>query len=428
MNPYKDYEKWDCAVLNHQDIATAVASFKQDGIHSIKSPQSESEAAVLDILVAGGMARSDVNYFLVTFTGAVGPSLRSTSSPPYFSGRGIAGKLNIPMIAFADPSLASKAKIGLAWYAGSEDYVSLVDDIREVVHAAAVLWKKTPIFIGGSGGGYASLQVCSLLNLPNYCVVWNPQTAISRYHRGHAENYLKASHPSRYAEAKRLKVEPTIANLNALPSSNSAILDELPAIHSVSESSHVLYLQNAHDKFHLKNHAGPYFKGEKIIEASENLYFSSTRNIALYVGNWGPGHTPIPAAGLLSILNSIIAGSTLPYVACNFANAREYALNRRLGLLASANISSSMVQFSRKDSEDGSVEIEVIPDVKLGKKEDFTYAFFPCQDDVKLESRWYTASPVAALSKELAASSTHLLVFLQDLMGNKKSFRYNLKA
>src|SRR5699024_2072505 len=85
-----------------------------------------------------------------------------------------------PVVAFADPTLDMSRELRLGWYLGNEE----LDLHRSIANAVRVLAEqlgvKNIVLQGGSGGGFAALQVGS--RIPgSHVVAANPQTDLRRY-------------------------------------------------------------------------------------------------------------------------------------------------------------------------------------------------------------------------------------------------------
>lgn len=85
-----------------------------------------------------------------------------------------------PVAAFADPTLDLSAELRLGWYLGSED-VDLPQSIATSIHSIAATTGATKIVLqGGSGGGFAALQVGALIP-GSHVIAMNPQTDLRQY-------------------------------------------------------------------------------------------------------------------------------------------------------------------------------------------------------------------------------------------------------
>lgn len=97
-------------------------------------------------------------------------------------------------IYFGDPTIHLSDKLGLAWYTGWKEidvYPIIAEWVEKAAHASGA---KKIIFVGSSGGGFASLQISALIP-ESMAVPLNPQTAIWKYQPegalGYARNYIK---------------------------------------------------------------------------------------------------------------------------------------------------------------------------------------------------------------------------------------------
>ncbi|MDJ0321716.1 acyltransferase [Pseudarthrobacter sp. PS3-L1] len=117
---------------------------------------------------------------LVSFHGALN---RTTQEIPRFERLNTLLKLNKSIICFSDPALYLAGDLELAWFTGWSDF-----NVQEV--AADVLRRLLKaisgthlVLTGSSGGGFAALQVSSLIP-GSVAVAFNAQTAIHYYMNG----------------------------------------------------------------------------------------------------------------------------------------------------------------------------------------------------------------------------------------------------
>jgi len=93
----------------------------------------------------------------VFFHGAV--SSRADLTPPYFSGLGIQKQIGAgPLVAFSDPVVESSAGCALGWFAGSES-MDVAEDCATIVHRLVGSDPRRTWLVGGSGGGFAALNI-----------------------------------------------------------------------------------------------------------------------------------------------------------------------------------------------------------------------------------------------------------------------------
>lgn len=95
--------------------------------------------------------------------------------------------LKLPVFTGLNPTLYLDPDLKLAWYAGSSgwDLQSLLKCVLRKI--ATVARSNDLIFLGGSGGGFASLY-CAASFPGSLALVWNPQTDIGAYSPPHVPN------------------------------------------------------------------------------------------------------------------------------------------------------------------------------------------------------------------------------------------------
>jgi len=260
IKPY--YKTWDSNVFSYKSLQTFLTanSFK-GGIHAIN---------VNGYLVDFLFQKKPSDNLLVVFGGATarGPERK----PPFFPGRRIATHLDCSVMCINDPGLYLDDNIRLAWYAGSK-YLPLQSILPTIIDkVASFLHTSRIIMTGGSGGGFASLFYATKTAKTPIAFVYNPQTNIIRYRRGHIQDFARVCFEWQEGDFK---------------TAFSDITYDLVQ-HYSGDKPPIIYLQNSTDGFHIKNHAIPFLKNFGLDwtgtdQAVENLY--------LHVNDWGSHHT-----------------------------------------------------------------------------------------------------------------------------------------
>lgn len=199
---------------------------------------------------------------------------REKAAPPIFSGFHVATGMS--RLCISDPSLYLDPSLMLGWYAGhrglplQETLHTIIDRAIEVAQPSKVL------FVGGSGGGFASLYYAR--HFPaSTVIVWNPQTNILNYHPKFVAAYTKAAWGMGLEEAQERLHE-------------QICVDVAPLYRSPGPK--VLYLQNRSDN-HVEVHMKPFLKatGER------------RSDVLVHLGNWGNGHVAPPKALLRALIS-----------------------------------------------------------------------------------------------------------------------------
>ncbi len=185
-----DYSNWKQDLFCHDSIDTYLSNFHTDGIHSLKLSEFP-----LDALTQGNKHLSQSEFIMIGFSGAVA---RANTVPPVFSFLGVAEKVGLPLIAFSDPSLSMGSNLRLSWYAGNEYYPDLPNVIAAICDQIIEKSGKKLLLAGGSGGGFAALNVQGRMKLKNSSTVfvWNPQTDLIAYSELVSLKYIRTAFPS----------------------------------------------------------------------------------------------------------------------------------------------------------------------------------------------------------------------------------------
>lgn len=223
---------------------------------------------------------------------------------PLFSGVGIAKKLDVPVISVSDPTLGFSHQLTLGWYVGHLGFQDLPIHIAELLDAFAESTGARLILFGGSGGGFASLLILSLLKTSNASAfVWNPQTSISKYSPPAVNNFLETAFPNTSSPGDLRDRLDSTGVLHDLTSHDSLL----------TSTRNILYLQNKSD-WHTKSHAAPFLaKFESREKRSAEVVVSE--NLAYWEGNWGDGHASPPEHVIQLALEQLLSGRSVSDVA-----------------------------------------------------------------------------------------------------------------
>ena len=177
------------------------------------------------------------------------------------------------LMFLADTALEPHDDLELAWFTGSAQE-DLTERYAELVRRAArQLGVRKILFMGGSGGGFASLALASRTP-ESRALVFNPQTNIRKYWLKSVRNYVKRLYPE-FASEKQLK-------------SLGARCDLAAAYAAAPQLDHqILYVQNDDDPHHLDNHLGP-FAAALGMEPRSGV--SSDGNVRIVVEHFAEGH------------------------------------------------------------------------------------------------------------------------------------------
>lgn len=211
----------------------------------------------------------------VVFHGAADPEVRL----PLLSGVGVTLDLDTSRLSFSDPSLLLHEDLNLAWFNGSHLQPDLFRVLADIVRKVALsVGASKIVFLGGSGGGYASLRM--LEHFPHgTAIAMNPQTDIDRYHAMHVKKYVDLAWNG---------------ERNILDSvAGTTVFDGLE---KVKDTATVLYLQNSNDAFHVKQHFLPFQK-----------QFSGAAGFHVLQDAWRDGHTPPPKDLIQEVLAAALA-------------------------------------------------------------------------------------------------------------------------
>lgn len=197
---------------------------------------------------------------------------------PVFQGGGILRGLDVTRVAISDPTIG-QTQLGLSWYAGSQAQPDLQWVVRGIIDKIAQLTDTQHIvFFGGSGGGFAALQIArhfpASLALP-----MNPQTSIARYTQAAVDRYLDQAWET--------------SDIGKVP-----VDHDLTVSYANGHENTIGYIQNLRDTRHIENHEQPFFNGLPTLE-----------RVHSFTGVWGDspkiGHVPPPKNVIRNIFKAV---------------------------------------------------------------------------------------------------------------------------
>lgn len=194
---------------------------------------------------------SDV--LVVAFHGAL---IRETTELPRFERLAGLLRTDYSILAFSDPTLRLSDDLQLSWYTGwqEQDMRPLIADWT--VKVAKAVGAEHVLFVGGSGGGFASLQVSAFVP-GSMALAFNPQTILSNYlvegvHMGPQRRYVRVVVP----ELAPVPIEKlTMEHDWASPLGERA---SVPMTYGRELENRVLFVQNSNDFSHMESHYGPF--------------------------------------------------------------------------------------------------------------------------------------------------------------------------
>jgi len=215
---------------------------------------------------------------------------------PIFSGGGVHPSDECSRLSISDPALHLSKGMTLGWYAGSTGFATQRVVIPAILDKVIALSNPSKIvFVGGSGGGFASLYF-SRKYKGSIAVVCNPQTNILRYHSTHVLRFLKVCY-----------------GLNAIylaakdPELTGGITKSLCKLYSPERGkleNTIIYMQNINDDFHYIKHYKEFAQSVGV-EPLKDVGFCQQGRFLTIVGDWGSGHAPAPRVLWATILKNI---------------------------------------------------------------------------------------------------------------------------
>lgn len=275
MQITQDTEKIDSEPFEQLWSPDAFFPSPETGIRKYRA--SVGRQCTLDSLFVN--KQSDV--LLVSMHGAI---QRATINLPRFERLRSFLRTDYSSIYFGDPSLYLGEKFSLSWFTGwKEANVPLL--IGEWVKKAAFAsGASRVVFVGSSGGGFASAQVSA--NVPgSAAVVFNPQTSISAYRPsgslGNGRGYIRNVMPELTPAEGLGSLDPKADWAAPMGDRGSMIVR-----YSRPTDNRLLYVQNDQDHAHWRDHYTPF---REAVEHGVNAY---RIRFSIYTGPEGHSAPP----------------------------------------------------------------------------------------------------------------------------------------
>lgn len=184
----------------------------------------------------------------------------------------------------SDPAVDNDILLKLGWYTGGKGQ-KFVENLLRVIEALRIRLDIEPLFCGGSGGGFAALNIASQYPHDSSVFVWNPQTDIYNYSEPFVKQYLKS----------QFDIDDNLLTLEDWKSQCRLITDEHVSTSVLSNIKaraprRLAYVQNSSD-WHLRRHLTPFWRcvSENQLEVGRNLV---NDDYVAFIGEFAAGHAP----------------------------------------------------------------------------------------------------------------------------------------
>jgi len=376
----------------------------EDGIYTIPSGKSN-----IDILIRGfyknKTSLEPKTNCIVCFSGAL-TEQTALMQPPYFFGVGISDGSNLPLISISDPTLALSDNLRLAWYAGNESERSLQVLISIIIDCICSAHKFQPIFVGGSGGGFAALVQSFLSKRESIALVWNPQTAIGKYELNPVLDFLDTAFPKAMNKFRtRLDIDKETLNKH---------LNETGIIHNICNKNlahKIIYLQNKND-WHVLEHLNPFFRDKKISRLGKNSFLCEEK-IGLHFGDWGPCHEGPPTNIIVDLLNSSTQLNSIRQIINSLTDGEYYKLSN-------AELQEYWLPKFEIQPNIDSLSIKIYNDNEPSSLGELEYALYWFSQGKK-NILWYQKDTQFNILCEVSKLDA-IQIFMKDSFGETRSF------
>jgi pimeloyl-ACP methyl ester carboxylesterase len=282
----RSLDRWRASITEHSTVdafmrTTSLAS----GVHTIGG-----DGSPIDLHVRGRRGKPLVFSFHGSRPRTVDLSL------PIFTGRELTNNLDVSFVAISDPTLHLSSSLRLGWYVGSQAQRLQTILPRILAHLVKVLAAPRVVFLGGSGGGFASLYYAA--DFPDsLSLVWNPQTDIRRYEATHVEELGRIAFGLTGLAQTKARL-PELIDCSLVP------------VYLPDAQNLVVYLQNNADG-HLRHQMTPFLSAlgadTTRLTAGASANARLAENVWLDLAHWGDGPTSPPPAVLAALLREILS-------------------------------------------------------------------------------------------------------------------------
>ncbi|MGP5118362.1 hypothetical protein [Corynebacterium casei] len=241
------------------------------------------------------LINQESDVLVVSFHGALN---RKTYEIPRFERVATLAQTPYSSLFISDPALWLDETLQLAWYTGWGSGPKLDSILAPFINEVAKqLGVKTIILSGSSGGGFASLQVSSLIP-GSYALAFNPQTHVHGYHdsgkptdNGAVRKYIEVLYPEA-APNGIWKIDFSVDWTEELDDRFSPIRR-----YKTAQDNFIVYCNNLND-WHVEQHYQPF----------EEAFTQSAGKEALRTINYNgkQGHHPPNASEFMEGLNSTV--------------------------------------------------------------------------------------------------------------------------
>ncbi|WP_443347913.1 hypothetical protein [Arthrobacter rhombi] len=199
------------------------------------------------------LVNKESDTLVVAFHGALN---RQKYAPPRYERFRSLDKFSVSALYLGDPALYIGPKLELAWYTGWHGLDLYPLFAAMITAAAAKIGASNIVLTGGSGGGFAALQVSALIP-ESVAVVYNPQTSIYAYEHPKWP-YMPQRSYIRHVWPELL--DGPAADFDFSTDWTVPMGDRLSAVrrYSTPRDNRVVFMINRQDTHHIEKHFKPF--------------------------------------------------------------------------------------------------------------------------------------------------------------------------
>lgn len=278
MSATSSKENWDARheaiVYRWPDTKSVVLGLGGKNFRNERHVVGNSNASLDDLNIDSLYVPGSGDTLIIALHGAL---VRNDVELPRFEWLGALSVRPEHQLYLADTVLNHSEKLTLGWFIGSESDDLTLKIANYINHIRSQLGIKKIVFVGSSGGGYASLAISTYVR-NSTVVCFTPQTNVWKFTDLHAEYLNTEAFPSYESIASIHETGPTrfslIERYKTLPRKNKFI-----------------YINNTGDIDHTAKHFKTFAQSMGVRLPNGRTFDQSGRFISFH---YGDGHVPPP--------------------------------------------------------------------------------------------------------------------------------------
>ncbi|MVW73287.1 hypothetical protein [Bordetella sp. 15P40C-2] len=382
--------------IRANNVAEFLSRLGDKGVHEVDVEGTPLQLYLTDI-------DRHAQYILVGFHGLVS---RTKVTPPVFYFRGVADAAQVGLISISDPSLRLSQELNLSWYLWNRVDANIAAKIAHLLDAVVESTGKRLILAGGSGGGFACMNVHNHMRHADQALsfAWNPQTDITQYNAAHLKRYFRVC----FDAGSDFSIQQIRLALER---------SGVPYKLGDNNIHRQLIFINGYDHSHLRKHVRRYLK-----QAAANIV----------IGNWGDGHVQPDKDAIIEVIRALSCDLQLTDIVARHQTAHPPVLDFRTHNDALAHQLACRATVISMTSSRKMLRISTnIRSLYMGYQ--LIYRLRSANGQSLFDSGYLMGADTCDAYLELTDGQLRVLqtanieVYVEDVLGLSRQFTYSLK-